>query len=152
MSTTLDERVEAARKLLEKLIDATGWTRQELDEKLGLSHGYLSRLLTGNTKLTYRHILLILDAIELEPGFFFGTLHPRSRPRWESLLYQEVADELERRGHGERAAPAAPAAPPRAADEQNRRILEAVAVVLAERGPGGRPPGEPQSAPRTRKP
>lgn len=66
---------EAAVRLLSVLIQLTGWTRQEVDERLGFSRGYTSRLLTGNCKLLYRHVLLILDAIGVSPALYFEVLH-----------------------------------------------------------------------------
>ncbi len=65
----------AAVRLLSVLIQLTGWTRQEVDERLGFSRGYTSRLLTGNCKLLYRHVLLILEAIGVAPAHYFEVLH-----------------------------------------------------------------------------
>jgi transcriptional regulator with XRE-family HTH domain len=81
----LDESHEdyekAARRLLVLLIRVTGWTQRRLDRQLGYSVGYVSRLLTGNTKLLYTHILEILKAIGVEPARFFEVLHPDTSPQ-----------------------------------------------------------------------
>jgi transcriptional regulator with XRE-family HTH domain len=76
-NVTVDERVEAARRFLLRLILASRITREEIDRRLGWSRGATSRLLTGNAKLTYRHILLLLGVLNVTPDFFFSTLHGR---------------------------------------------------------------------------
>ena len=82
---TSDESSEdyekAALRLLVLLIRVTGWTQRRLDRHLGYSVGYISRLLTGNTKLLYAHILDILKAIGVEPARFFEVLHPDTSPQ-----------------------------------------------------------------------
>ena len=74
---TVDDRVEAARKFLLRLLLASRLTREEVDRRLGWSRGATSRLLTGNAKLTYRHILQILEVANFAPDHFFSTLHGR---------------------------------------------------------------------------
>lgn len=76
----LKDQGQAALMLLSSLIRVRGWSRNALDRELGFRTGYLSRLLLGNTKLLYEHILLILEAIDIEPSFFFNCLHGPGAP------------------------------------------------------------------------
>lgn len=81
MATETSEDYErAARQLLALLIRISGWTQRRLDSHLGYSVGHVSRLLTGNTRLLYSHILDLLGAIEVEPVSFFDVLHPSTSP------------------------------------------------------------------------
>ncbi len=97
MSTEPTEEFEkAAVRLLALLIKLSGWTRRRLDAHLGYSVGYMSRLLTGNTKLLYTHILEILNTIGLEPARFFDVLHPGTSP--QHLL--EILERARRIGQG----------------------------------------------------
>lgn len=91
MSTPAFEDYEkAAVRLLGILIRITGWTQRRLDRRLGYSLGYMSRLLTGNTKLLYTHILEILNAIGIEPARFFAVLHPDHSPEHLLALIEET--------------------------------------------------------------
>jgi hypothetical protein len=118
-------------RLLSVLIQVTGWTRQEVDDRLGFGRGYTSRLLTGNCKLLYRHVLGILEAIGIAPEFYFRVLH----------------------GPGPVAGPSRRAGQPNEA-ELEARIREAARLVVAEigrpaRAPGAKPrrkSGEPAAA------
>jgi hypothetical protein len=80
MKATTTEFEKAARELLSSLAQVTGWTLRDLDAHLGFAPGYTSRLFAGHIKLLYSHILLVLDAIGLEPSFFFDTIHPSTSP------------------------------------------------------------------------
>jgi transcriptional regulator with XRE-family HTH domain len=71
-----DEILEAARTLIRRLIQAQGLTLGEIDAKLNYARGYVSRLIHGQARLTYKHILDITEAIEVNPALFFSTLHP----------------------------------------------------------------------------
>jgi hypothetical protein len=109
---------KAAVRLLSVLIQLTGWTRQEVDDRLGFGRGYTSRLLTGNCKLLYRHVLAILEAIGIAPAFYFDVLH----------------------GTGPVAGRSRPAGQPNEADTE-ARIREAARLVVAEIGRPARAPG-----------
>ena len=132
----VDEQVEAARKLLERLILGAGRTRQEVDGALGFTQGYMSRLLSGHFKLTYRHILQILKVLGIEPDFFFATLHGRRQAAAHLPL---AAFERDLARHGVSASSSMPGAMEPSADpaELERRILSAVRSIFEQqRGTG----------------
>lgn len=57
-----------------KILDITN---REVEKKLGLSYGYLSRLFAGAIELKIEHILDICGAIGLRPAEFFHLAYPR---------------------------------------------------------------------------
>jgi transcriptional regulator with XRE-family HTH domain len=129
--------VKAALRLLDNLAYAKGLTKQDLDRALGATRGYASRVLSGETRLTYEAILRILEVLGLDPSLFFDTLHRKRRPAPAGSFRQreDRTDEIwRRRGLGE--VPLAEQLEPRRREHSalDLRILEAVRFVLAERG------------------
>lgn len=57
-----------------RMLDASN---REIEKKLGLSYGYLSRLFSGSIELKVEHILQILEVLGLTPGEFFQLAYPR---------------------------------------------------------------------------
>jgi transcriptional regulator with XRE-family HTH domain len=127
-----EEYERAALKLLGLLIQVTGWTRRRLDARLGFAQGYLSRLLTGNTKLLYTHILAILAEVEIEPAQFFAVLHPEAERR----TVIELVERARRIAAGEEPVP-------ESLDERMQRFVDRVKVEC-----GGRTRRKPRR-PRT---
>jgi transcriptional regulator with XRE-family HTH domain len=52
-------------------------SNRDVEKKLGLSYGYLSRLFSGSIELKVEHILLILEVLGLTPAEFFQLAYPR---------------------------------------------------------------------------
>ena len=52
-------------------------SNRDIEKKLGLSYGYLSRLFAGNIELKVEHILQILEVLGLTPSEFFQLAYPR---------------------------------------------------------------------------
>ncbi len=67
-------QVERALWLLGHLIQMAGLGRRDVDERLGLTRGQVSQVLTGRVSLKLEMILLILDEIGMEPVMFFKLL------------------------------------------------------------------------------
>jgi transcriptional regulator with XRE-family HTH domain len=123
----------AALDFLRRLIAARRMSLGDLDDKLGHARGYVSRLLQGNTRLTYDQILSILKGIDVEPAFFFSTLHPLRKPlpaaasgRLELAELRALIQQLRR------SLPEIGDTPPPTGDDLESRILAAVQEVLAE--------------------
>ena len=65
------EEVPRIKKLLERLIAFQKIPIGTIENQMGVSQGYLSRLFSGRTELKYQHIVDILEAIEISlPSFF----------------------------------------------------------------------------------
>jgi transcriptional regulator with XRE-family HTH domain len=62
-------------------------SNREVEKRLGLSYGYLSRLFSGSIELKVEHILQILEVLGLTPAEFFQLAYPRrNTPPSESAL------------------------------------------------------------------
>jgi transcriptional regulator with XRE-family HTH domain len=148
---TIDDEVRRATKLLETVMQASGLTRKDLDQKLGAGPGYVSQVLTGRMELKFRHILAVLRALEVEPNVFFQTLYPEHRPATDAVVMEEFLRRFQKLGFGTPSAPPpSPAVDPR---ELEQMIQNAVRAALTA-SPGGEATaaGNPESPPENTKP
>jgi transcriptional regulator with XRE-family HTH domain len=151
---TIDDEVRRATKLLETVMQASGLTRKDLDQKLGAGPGYVSQVLTGRMELKFRHILSVLRALDVEPSVFFQTLYPENRPSTDAVVMEEFLRRFQKLGFGSQSPPPPP---PLASaldpQELERMIQNAVRTALAG-APAGETasPEEPSSSPENTKP
>jgi transcriptional regulator with XRE-family HTH domain len=95
-------RVAAA---LRTAIRLSGISHRQVERELGLSTGYLTRILAGQVELRVRHVLDVCRVIGLSPDRFFGALFPlQDGPESMSRLERALAQL--------HAAPGRPAPPP----------------------------------------
>lgn len=125
---TIEDEVRRATKLLETVMQAAGLTRKELDQRLGAGPGYISQVLTGRMELKFRHVLAILQALEVDPSVFFQTLYPGDRPSSDQVVMEEFLKRIQKLGFG--AGPPPPAVDPQ---ELERLVQSAVRAALDER-------------------
>src|SRR6185436_17419893 len=125
----IDDEVRRATKLLETVMQASGMTRKDLDQKLGAGPGYVSQVLTGRMELKFRHILAILHALDVEPSVYFQTLYPENRPTSDAVVMEEFLRRFQKLGFGSQPAPAP--GPPLAPQELEHIIQSAVRAALA---------------------
>ena len=117
---TQDEIVRIAAAL-RTAIRLSGISHRQVERELGLSTGYLTRILAGQVELRVRHVLDVCRVIGLSPDRFFGALFPpqegpESMTRLERGLAQ-LHPPLER--------PASPPPPPASSSEgRPKRIPE----------------------------
>ena len=64
-------------EVLSATVRVAGRSRLSLEQQMGLSSGYLSKILGGTVELRMRHVFMILDAIEVDPADFFRVAFPR---------------------------------------------------------------------------
>jgi len=128
---TIEDEVRRATKLLETVMQATGLTRKELDQRLGAGPGYVSQVLTGRMELKFRHILAILRALDVEPNIFFQTLYPGDRPTSDQTVMEEFLKRFQKLGLNAAPPPQPPAVDPR---ELERLVESAVRAALGDRG------------------
>jgi len=135
----IEDDVRRATKLLETVMQASGLTRKELDQKLSAGPGYVSQVLTGRMELKMRHILAILRALHIEPSLFFQTLYPEARQSTDQTVMEEFLRRFQHLGFGTGAS--SPQASSTALDglELERLIRSAVQTALADRLPVGSP-------------
>lgn len=70
-----DEIVRIAAAL-RTAIRLSGISHRQVERELGLSTGYLTRILAGQVELRVRHVLDVCRVIGLPPDRFFGALFP----------------------------------------------------------------------------
>lgn len=66
-------------RLLQAAIRAFGLTQQEVERRLGVSVGYLSRLFGGQIDLKLDHVVEIAEVLEVEPEEIFRLAFPPSQ-------------------------------------------------------------------------
>jgi len=134
----IEDEIRRATKLLATLVQIAGLERQELDRLLGQGRGYASQVLTGRVELKYRHILAILEVVDVEPGIFFRVLYPEpDEPRQGAggRVMERLLDRLHQSGYRDEPAPAAQV--PAAVDtaELEQRIQAVIREVFGDREP-----------------
>jgi GNAT superfamily N-acetyltransferase len=133
----MEDEIRRATKLLATLVQIAGMNRQDLDRLLGQGRGYASQVLTGRVELKYRHILAILEVVDVEPAIFFRVLYTEpDEPRQGAggRVMERLLERLHQAGYPDRPAPAE--VPP-AVDtaELERRIQSVIREVFGEREP-----------------
>lgn len=73
----MNEEIKRLLNVLRTAMKILDITNREVEKKLGLSYGYLSRLFAGAIELKVEHILDICGAIGLRPAEFFHLAYPR---------------------------------------------------------------------------
>jgi hypothetical protein len=126
MAKSYDEEVARFAEFLSTLIRSSGRTRQGVEQHLGMSSGYLSKILSGVVELRMRHVLMVLEAVGLQPADVFPQAYqptPRSdieRERARRLM--ETAQET----YGQ----APPPKPPESDAEFDERVRLALVRLL----------------------
>lgn len=106
---------------LGRAIKESGVRRQALEQKMGLSKGYLSRILGGRIELRAEQIFDILEALEIDPGTFFRAAYPPAPGETEDPRIQGVLQYAENTGGARQALTDA---------DMDRRVREALARIL----------------------
>ena len=68
MDDRFDREILRLAEVMAQAIQAAGTTRQLLERQLGLSSGYLSKILRGGVELRVRHLLVLADALGVTPA------------------------------------------------------------------------------------
>lgn len=88
----VDKRVNSLTNSLETLVQLQLRSRAALEKDLGWTTGTISRLLSGRTQMTLRHLVLLLRALGVQPDEFSEmTFHTATRlgnrPKKRSRFY-----------------------------------------------------------------
>ncbi len=62
--------------MLRDLVRLSGVSQRKIERSLGLSPGYLTRILEGRLELRVQHVLGICEAVGFPPGAFFLAAYP----------------------------------------------------------------------------
>ncbi len=107
-------RIAAA---LRTAIRLSGISHRQVERELGLSTGYLTRILAGQVELRVRHVLDVCRVIGLPPDRFFGALFPQQDA-------PEAMSRLERGLAQLHPSPGRPAAPPATGESRSGPVSE----------------------------
>ena len=133
----MNEEIKRLLNVLRTAMKILDITNREVEKKLGLSYGYLSRLFAGAIELKIEHILDICQAIGLRPAEFFHLAYPRvpvpGTPAAAKL--RDVLQGFQPAG-GDGEAPETAAAPSLSHEEIERMMLASLRKLLAEMGKG----------------
>jgi len=70
-----EKEVTRLRELLRRAVRVAGVPNKEIEARLNMSSGSLSRLFAGGIELKMKHVLDILKQIEMSPGDFFRLVY-----------------------------------------------------------------------------
>lgn len=73
----VQEEIQRLLHMLRVAMRILDVSNRDVEKKLGLSYGYLSRLFSGSIELKVEHILEILQVLGLTPTEFFQLAYPR---------------------------------------------------------------------------
>lgn len=100
-----DQAVSRVREMLRRAVRTSIHTQRSIERQNGFKPGYLSQVLQGHITLTVRHLVGILQALEIEPQTFFARLvegsddQPElSEIRQRLKRYDAAIDELTDKG------------------------------------------------------
>jgi transcriptional regulator with XRE-family HTH domain len=139
-----DKDVVRVTQMLKAAVRFTGVSHRKIEREMGLSTGYLSRILSGKVELRIQHVLGVCRAIDLPPSAFFEAAYPSHELDPEIARLVAALQELlpgEDAPPPARARKAGPARPParkigkpapQTATSQLRRLLEAVLLEMQE--------------------
>lgn len=76
MADKIDAEIERVRDLLLQAIEKNRFSLRELERQAGITPGLFRKPLRGDMRLTYRHVLEIVEAIGLPWTTFFRAAYP----------------------------------------------------------------------------
>lgn len=90
-----EDEVVRLTNLLSAAVKFSNITQREVERKLGLSSGSLSRLFSGGIELKVKHILDICEVIGFSPSRFFHAAYPhREEESGEAWRLQRLLEQL----------------------------------------------------------
>jgi transcriptional regulator with XRE-family HTH domain len=132
-----EDEVVRLTNLLSAAVKFSNITQREVERKLGLSSGSLSRLFSGGIELKVKHILDICEVIGFSPARFFHAAYPhREEESGEAWRLQRLLEQLHPAEGSESMAeePEAPPAPAPSQAEIERMVLAALGKFFSEMG------------------
>src|SRR6185436_5910476 len=131
-----EDEVVRLTNLLSAAVKFSEITQREVERKLGLSSGSLSRLFSGGIELKVKHILDVCEVIGFPPARFFHAAYPlRDEESGEPWRLQRLLEQLHpAREERPPAPPTPPPAPGPSQAEIERMVLAALGKVFSEMG------------------
>ena len=90
-----EDEVVRLTNLLSAAVKFSNVTQREVERKLGLSSGSLSRLFSGGIELKIKHILDVCEVIGFAPSRFFRAAYPqRDEESGDAWRLQRLLEQL----------------------------------------------------------
>lgn len=90
-----EDEVVRLTNLLSAAVKFSNITQREVERKLGLSSGSLSRLFSGGIELKIKHILDVCEVIDFPPSRFFRAAYPqRDEESGDAWRLQRLLEQL----------------------------------------------------------
>jgi hypothetical protein len=126
----VEKETRRLTNLLESLVRVKKIPVREVERRLDYAGGTMNRIFNGKIEIKLRHILSVLEILEVPPSAFFQIAYEKGG---EAMGVEQILARLERMGLASRPEP--PAAQPVTPDDLRRTIAE----VLQELGVVGAP-------------
>jgi len=116
-----DPEVARVARLLKSAILLSEQSQRSIERQMGLSPGYLGRIIDGKLELRIAHILGVCRAIRLPPAAFFLAAYPEALSLdSESMRLVQALQHLHRQRNEGDIKEAAPPAPPTASPDREK--------------------------------
>lgn len=147
-----DPEVARVARLLKSAILLSEQSQRSIERQMGLSPGYLGRIIDGKLELRIAHILGVCRAIRLPPAAFFLAAYPETLSLDpETMRLVQALQHLHRQrneGDVKEAPPAAPSiTPDRERVEQTMKDFLDVLFGELTKAPAAPAPAEPVAPP-----
>ncbi|HYG61982.1 MAG TPA: helix-turn-helix transcriptional regulator [Thermoanaerobaculia bacterium] len=131
-----DAEIQRILTVLRTSMRILGVTNREIEKRLGVSVGYLSRLFHGSVELKVEHVLAITQAIGLHPAELFHLLYPQlpARPTEASLKLRSALEGFRPAPPPSPAAPEKPGAHAPSEEDLERLMMSSLRKLLAGLG------------------
>jgi len=125
----VNEEIRRFARLLEGVVRLSKVSVREVEKRLDMGHGSLNRIFNGKIDLKLRHILSVLEALDVPPEQFFRLAYREKKDVQAQTTAREILDLLDARMPSAR--PAVAEEPERneasiSDEELDRRIHEAL--------------------------
>jgi transcriptional regulator with XRE-family HTH domain len=92
----MESETEHMIRTLRTAMRSLGFTNREIEKRMGVSGGYLTRLFSGVMELRFEHIVQIARIMGMEPAEIFQLAYPPSGtpPTEASQRLRELGDRL----------------------------------------------------------
>jgi transcriptional regulator with XRE-family HTH domain len=126
----VEKETRRLTNLLESLVRVKKMPVREVERRLDMAGGTMNRIFSGKIEIKLRHILAVLEVLEVPPTAFFQIAYEKGG---EAVGVEQILARLERMGLTSRPEP--PATQPVTSEDLRRTIAE----VLQELGVVGAP-------------
>lgn len=83
--------VARLRRVLRQVVKAARFPNRRIEDAIGLGHGTLGRLLSGDLDLRVHHLLRLAELLEVPPGDFFELAYAEESRRAGNRLADWIA-------------------------------------------------------------